>query len=94
MKTASLNRMGTCLIGATLVFVQNAAQACAGCKQTDGAPLSGASIGFGWDIGLMLVLLGSLLGGLSYMIYQSCRALAERDRFLESQQAMSTGGAA
>lgn len=71
------------MAGAALLSLQAAAQACPGCKQVDGAPLSGASIGFGWDIGFMLVLLGSLLGGMGYMIYQSCRALAERDRYLE-----------
>jgi hypothetical protein len=94
MKNALKSRQGAWLVGAALVFAQSAAQACPGCKQVDGAPLSGASIGFGWDIGFMLLMIGSLLGGLTYMIVQSCRALAERDRFLEMSEDLAAGEAA
>jgi argininosuccinate lyase len=83
---STLTSRGTWLLGAALVFAQDAAQACPGCKPVDGAPLSGASVGFGWDIVLMLLTIGSLLGGFSYMIYQSCRALAERDRLLDARE--------
>jgi hypothetical protein len=87
-------RRGVALLGAVLVFAQNAAQACPGCKQVDGAPLSGASVGFSLDIVFMLVLLGSLFGGFGYMMYQSCRALAARDRYLESGGGLEPGSAA
>ena len=91
MKIASTFRRGAWLLGAILLYAQDAARACPGCKPVDGAPLSGASIGFGWDIGFMLVMIGSLLGGMSYMIYQSCRALAERDRYLNSVESLPFG---
>ena len=82
MKRGRTFRWGTKFLGAALMFAPGLVQACPGCKQVDGAPLSGASIGYGWDIGLLLALVGSILGGLTYMIAQSCQALAERDAFL------------
>jgi hypothetical protein len=94
MKHALTFRRGAWLLGTALVCAQSAAQGCPGCKQVEGAPLSGASIGFGWDIGFMLLMIGSLLGGLTYMIVQSCRALAERDRFLNDSEALPAGEAA
>jgi argininosuccinate lyase len=85
MKSALTFQRAAWLLGAALVFAQNAAQACPGCKQVEGAPLSGASAAFGWDIGFMLVMIGSLLGSLSFIIYKSCQALAERDCYLENE---------
>ena len=85
------SRAGACL-GAAILFAPALAQACPGCKQVDGVPLSGASLGFGWDILFMLVMIGSILGGLSYMIYQSCRALAERDRAVNAAYEAMSGG--
>ncbi len=94
MKNITTSRRGAWLLAAALLVAQNAAQACPGCKQVDGAPLNGASIGFSCDIFLMLVVLISLFVGFGYMIYQSCRALAERDRLLESASGFESGSVA
>ncbi len=91
MKTTLNMRSVAALLGLALILAQNAANACPGCKQVDGAPLSGASIAFGWDIGFMLLMIGSLLGGLSFMIYKSCRVLAERDRLAEESAEFAAG---
>ncbi len=64
------------------VNLQQAAQACPGCKQAEGQPLSGASIGFGWSIGFMLLMVAGSLGGMGWMMYRSCQALAARDMAL------------
>ena len=85
MKTAP-SRFGRHLawtLGAVLIFVGNAAQACPGCKQTEGAPLHGDSVGFGLSIFFMLFMIVALLGGLGFMMYRSCRALAVRDARLQ-----------
>ncbi len=82
------------MLAMALITLQSAAQACPGCKQVDGAPLNGASIGFSCDIFFMLVLLISLFAGFGYMMYQSCRALAERDRHLDSVGGLESGSAA
>jgi hypothetical protein len=91
MKNILAQRRAIWLTGAVLVAFQNAARACPGCKQVDGAPLSGASVGFGWDIFFMLFMIGSLLGGLSFMIYRSCLVLAERDRLLADDESLAAG---
>ena len=62
-----------------MLFASNAVQACPGCKQTDSAPLNGDSVGFGLSIFFMLFMIVSVLGGLGYMMYRSCRVLAARD---------------
>lgn len=74
-------RMGWAVVLA-LVSLQQAAQACPGCKQAEGQPLSGASIGFGWSIGFMLFTVAGALGGIGWMMYRSCQALAARDMAL------------
>jgi hypothetical protein len=91
MKLTLVQRRAVWLVGAALLAFQSAAHACPGCKQVDGAPLSGASIGFGWDIFFMLFMIGSLLGGLSFMIYRSCLVLAERDRLLADGESLAAG---
>jgi hypothetical protein len=91
MKNILVQRWVASMAGVALVFCQSVAEACPGCKQVDGAPLSGASIGFGCDIFFMLFMIGSLLGGLSFMIYKSCRVLAERDRLLADDESLSAG---
>ena len=86
MKPVHFSRFGRRTIwtlGASLLFVSQAAQACPGCKQnTDGAnavPLNGDSIGFGLSIFFMLFMIVAVLGGLGYMMFRSCRVLAARD---------------
>ena len=41
--------------------------------------MHGDSIGFGLSIFFMLFMIVSLLSGLGFMMYRSCRALAARD---------------
>ena len=72
-------------LGAALIFVADAAQACPGCKQTDGASLRGDSVGFGLSIFFMLFMLVALMGGLGFMMYRSCRALAARDAQISAE---------
>lgn len=86
MKTAHFSRFGhraAWILGAVLLFAHSAVQACPGCKQaTDGktaVPLNGDSVGFGLSIFFMLFMIASVLGGLGFMMYRSCRALAARD---------------
>ena len=87
MKTAHAFRLGRRLawtLGAVLLFAANAAQACPGCKQTEGAPLHGDSVGFGLSIFFMLFMIVALLSGLGFMMYRSCRALAARDAHISA----------
>ena len=82
MKPAHVTRFGrhaAWVLGATLLFASQAVQACPGCKQTDGASLNGDSIGFGLSIFFMLFMIVSVISGLGFMMYRSCRALAARD---------------
>ena len=73
--------------GAALLLAQQAAQACPGCKPVDGAPLSGVSIGFGWGVLFLLVMVAGTLGLLGKMMVASCRVLAARDRAIEAAYA-------
>ena len=91
MEFTLIKRRAFYVAGAAWLACQSAGQACPGCKPVDGAPLNGASIGFGWDIFFMLFMIGSLLGGLSFMIYRSCQSLAERDRLLADDESLVAG---
>ena len=78
-ETMTYGRMVAAATGLALFCLQEAAQACPGCKQVDGAPLNGASLGFSLGVLFMLFMVGSTLGGLGWMMYRSCQALAARD---------------
>ncbi len=78
-------RRAAWMLGATLLFASQAVQACPGCKQTEGAPLNGDSVGFGLSIFFMLFMIVSALSGLGFMMYRSCRALAARDARLMAE---------
>ena len=80
MLSSQFGRRTAWTLGAVLLFASQVAQACPGCKQTEGAPLNGDSVGFGLSIFFMLFMIASLLGGLGWMMYRSCRTLAARDR--------------
>ena len=88
MKTLSsqYGRQLAWTLGAVLLFAGQVAQACPGCKQTEGAPLNGDSVGFGLSIFFMLFMIASLLGGLGWMMYRSCRTLAMRDRAMMTEE--------
>ena len=103
MKTLTASRIGNraaWVLGATLIFTYNAAQACPGCKQNlvpgaDGVipSLNGASVGFGLSIFFMIFMIFALLGGLGLMMYRSCRAIAARQQaMLEAEDALPSGG--
>ncbi|MBE7158993.1 MAG: hypothetical protein INR62_11270 [Rhodospirillales bacterium] len=87
MKTApfQIGRRVAWTVGAVLLFAAQAAQACPGCKQTEGAPLHGDSIGFGLSIFFMLFMIVSVLSGLGWMMYRSCRVLAARDALVNAE---------
>jgi hypothetical protein len=74
-------RGGAWVMGAALVFLQqSAALACEGCKQAiSGAngqeTLSAASLGYGWSVSFLLVMMISVVGSLCWMIYRSCQNL-------------------
>ena len=98
MKPAYVSRLGhraAWMLGSALFFVQTAAQACPGCKQnTDGVnapPLNGDSIGFGLSIFFMIFMITAIIGGLGFMTYRACQALAARERALDAEEAMSSG---
>ncbi len=88
MRTSIATRLGkhaAWTLGLALIFAHDAAQACAGCKQsmTPGAdgttpPLNGASLGFGLSIFFMIFMVAALIGGLGFMMYRSCQAIAAR----------------
>ena len=103
MKTAKISRFAkqtAWLLGAMLIFAQQAAQACPGCKQNmvpgaDGVtpPLNGASLGFGLSIFFMLFMIAALLGGLGFMMYRSCQTIAARQQaMLVEEDAEVSGG--
>ncbi len=103
MRTATASRFAkraAWLLCATLIFAQQAAQACPGCKQNmvpgaDGKapPLNGASLGFGLSIFFMLFMIAALLGGLGFMMYRSCQAIAARQQAtLGDEEAEAFGG--
>ena len=105
MKKVTASRLGNraaWLLGATLIFAHHAAVACPGCKQNlvpgaDGKvpPLNGASLGFGISIFFMIFMIVSLLGGLGFMMYRSCRAIAAQHGAMlarmEAEEAASAG---
>lgn len=81
-----LRRIAPTLLWASF-FVAQAAQACPGCKQAvggDGAKgnwtVNGAGIGYALSIGFMLFTLASILGGLGFMAYRNCMAIAAQQR--------------
>ena len=90
MKTfpSQLGRRAAWTLGAILLFAGQAVQACPGCKQTDGAPLNGDSVGFGLSIFFMLFMIASMIGGLGWMMYRSCQTLAARDRVMLAEEGM------
>ena len=89
MKTlpSQLGRRAAWTLGAVLLFASQAVQACPGCKQTDGAPLNGDSVGFGLSIFFMLFMIASAMGGLGWMMSRACQTLAARDRALMGEEA-------
>ena len=105
MKTTVASQFGkraAWLLGAAMIFAHTAAQACPGCKQNfvpgvDGKvpPLNGASLGFGISIFFMIFMIVSLLGGLGFMMYRSCRVIAARHGAMlarmEAEEAASSG---
>ena len=103
MKTVTVSRFtkrAVWLLSAALIFTQQAAQACPGCKQNmvmgaDGKapPLNGDSLGFGLSIFFMLFMIAALLGGLGFMMYRSCQTIAARQQvMLDEEEVQALGG--
>lgn len=93
IRTSSRSRLAYVLAGA-LCFVQQAAQACEGCKQAVGMG-DGASgsrvvnlIGVGYAISIifLLFMVAALLSGLGYMAYRNCQAIAARQRAMLAEE--------
>jgi hypothetical protein len=78
----------TSLIGAVLANAP-AAMACEGCKEPSSVAGSGGvdgiSLGFSASVIFMLVMVGSILGGLAWMIARSCRQLDAAHRSATAQ---------
>ncbi len=66
-----------------LIFIQQAAQACPGCKQNlvDGkTELNGRSIGFSLGVLFMIAMVVGVLAGLGYMMNHYCRIIAAQQQ--------------
>jgi len=68
--------LGTCLF---LSYIP-AVFACEGCKEpssvTGASGVDGISAGFSWSVIFMLGAVGSVLGGLVWMVIRSCKQLS------------------
>jgi hypothetical protein len=76
------------LIGAVLANAP-AVMACEGCKEPSSVAgnggVDGISLGFSASVLFMLVMVGSILGGLTWMIARSCRELDAAHRSASAQ---------
>lgn len=76
------------LIGAVLANAP-AVMACEGCKEPSSVAgnggVDGISLGFSASVIFMLVMVGSILGGLAWMIARSCRELDAAHRSAAAQ---------
>ena len=84
------------VLAAVLCFIQQAAQACEGCKQQiamgDGAGGSRTvnliGVGYGVSILFLLFMVAAIVSGLGYMAYKNCQAIAARQRaMMEAEDA-------
>ena len=97
----SLRRYVAVVLATSLFFVQQAAQACPGCRPSvgmaDGASgsLSVNSLGVAYGlsiIGLLIMVVG-LIGGLGFVAYRNCQIIAARQQaMLEAEDAANFGG--
>jgi hypothetical protein len=80
------------LIGAILMYAP-AVMACEGCKEPSSVAGSGGvdgiSLGFSASVIFMLVMVGSILGGLAWMMARSCRQLDAAHRSVSAQPTWS-----
>jgi hypothetical protein len=76
------------LVGAVLANAP-AVMACEGCKEPSSVAgnggVDGISLGFSASVIFMLVMVGSILGGLAWMIARSCRELDAAHRAAAAQ---------
>jgi hypothetical protein len=76
------------LIGAVLANAP-AVMACEGCKEPSSVAgnggVDGISLGFSASVLFMLIMVGSILGGLTWMIARSCRELDAAHRSASAQ---------
>ena len=90
MKNASsFFRRCAWVLGVALIFVQQAAQACPGCKQNlvDGkASLNGNSIAFSLGVLFMIGMVVGVLGALGYMMNHYCRIIAAQQKVAMEQE--------
>ena len=96
----SLGRYTAVVLATTFFFVQQAAQACPGCRQAagmgDGASGSMAvnSLGIAYGlsiIGLLLTVFG-LIAGLGFVAYRNCQVIAARQKaMMEAEEATDYG---
>jgi len=81
------------LIGAVLANAP-AVMACEGCKEPSSVAgnggVDGISLGFSASVIFMLVMVGSILGGLAWMIARSCRELDAAHRAAAAQSNWSS----
>ena len=90
MKNASsFFRRCAWVLGVAVIFAQQAAQACPGCKQNlvDGkAALNGTSIGFSLGVLFMIGMVAGVLGALGYMMNRCCRIIAAQQQAAMAQE--------
>ena len=72
-----------------VMFAQQAAQACPGCKQAmvDGkTTLNGNSVAFSLGVLFMIFMVVGVLGVLGRMMYRSCQIIAAQQRVQMEQE--------
>lgn len=97
----SYQRYASVVLATVFFFVQQAAQACPGCRQAagsgDGAggsfKVNNVGIGYGLSIIGLLLMIGCLLAGLGYVAYKNCQIIAARQQaMLDTEDADFGGG--
>ena len=96
----SSHRYAAVVLATTFCLVQQAAQACPGCRQAvgmgDGASgsfsVNGAGLGYGLSIIGLLVTIMGLIGGLGYVAYKNCQIIAARQQAILEAEDADFGG--
>ena len=95
-------RSAAAAVATAFFFVQRGAQACPGCRQSvgmgDGASGSYSvnlvGLGYGLSILFLLLMVGSIVSGLVYMMYRNCQAIAARQNAMLAEEEMNDFGGA
>ena len=96
----SYRRHAAVVLATAIFFVQQAAQACPGCRQAagsgDGAGgsfvVNSTGIGYGLSIIGLLLTVAGLVGSLGFVAYRNCQIIAARQQAMLDAEEADFGG--